>query len=276
MRLMLVLLLMAGSYAQAGDANMRELFAPYQTLLEQHLEERPLPHDGLVTAFDYAAAAAAAETRPLLTEQRRRLAEFDPQSLATRDAALSFWLNAYNYFMIDYILDHPQRGQIVGSVRDFGNLFNPYRVFRQSAFDVGGRKYSLDEMEKGILLGEGYKARGWKDARVHFAVNCASVGCPPLRQTIYLPSAVDAVLTDNTRRALNTERHLRVDGNTLHLTRLFDWYEADYVEAAGSVRDFILAYADERVRRQVERSERIAFVEYDWSLNSPENFPEFR
>lgn len=276
MRLMLALLLMAGAHAQANDDAMRELFAPYQTLLEQHLEERLLPHDGLVTAFDYAAADAAAETRMLLTEQRRRLAEFDPQSLATPETAVPFWINAYNYFMIDYILDHPQRGQIVGSVRDYGSLFNPYRVFRQRAFDVGGRKYSLDEMEKDILLGDDYEARGWKDARVHFAVNCASVGCPPLRQAIYLPSAVDAVLTDNTRRALNTERHLRVDDNTLRLTRLFDWYQADYVEAEGSVRDFILAYADERVRLQVEGSERIDFVEYDWSLNSPGNFPEFR
>jgi hypothetical protein len=276
MPLILALFLMASAHARANDAAVHELFAPYRALLAHHLEERDLPNDGLVTAFDYAAAAAADKTRALLEEQRERLADFDPQSLSTREAAVAFWLNTYNYFMIDYILENPWRGEIVGSVRDYGSLFNPYRVFRQSVFEVGGRTYSLDAMEKDILLGDDFKARGWKDARVHFAVNCASVGCPPLRRTIYLPSTLDDVLTDNTRRALNTERHLRVDGDTLQLTRLFDWYETDYAEDAGSVRRFILAYADERVRVQVERSERIRFIDYDWSLNSSDNFPDFQ
>lgn len=276
MRLMLALVLMAGAHAHSADDVMRELFAPYQSLLEHHLEERDLPHAGLVTAFDYAAAVAVTETAALLAEQRSRLAEFDPQSLATRDAGVAFWLNAYNYFMIDYVLDNPQRGEIVGSVRDYGSLFNPYRVFRRSVFEVGGRQYSLDEMEKDILLGDDYKSRGWKDARVHFAVICASVGCPPLRRAIYLPSTLEGMLAENTRRALSTERHLRAEGGTLYLTPLFDWYEADYVEEAGSVRDFILAHADERVRRQVESNAAIRFVDYDWNLNRPTNFPEFQ
>ncbi len=266
----------SSSDLSAADIAMAERFEPFQALLRAHLREKDLEYDGLVTAFDYEAAHAEEDTEGLLREQHQLLATFDPDALSTREEAVAFWLNAYNYFMIAHILENPRRGSLVGSVRDYGHLFNPYRVFSQDLFEIGGQHYSLDDMEKGILLGEAFKERGWKEARVHFAVNCASVGCPPLRQDIYLPSSLNAVLTENTRRALNTPRHLHLDGSTLYLTRLFDWYEDDYVEEAGSVRDFIAAYANERVKEKLDRSNRIRFIDYDWDLNSPANFPEFR
>jgi len=261
--------------AQGSDDAMQTRYAPFQQLLSRHLREKDLPDDGLSSAFDYQAALDAADTRFLLDRQKQLLADFEPAALTTRDEAIAFWINAYNFFMVAQILDNTQREQLVDSVRDYGNLFNPYRVFQQKLFDIGGRKYSLDEMEKDILLGEDFAARGWKDARVHFAVNCASVGCPPLREHVYLASKLDDVLTENTRRALNTPRHLHLDGTTLHLTSLFDWYESDYVEAEGSVRGFISAYGDARIRQQLDRGARIAFIGYDWDLNAPKNFPEF-
>lgn len=262
--------------AEGSDTAMQNRYQPFQDLLSRHLEEMDLPEGGLSSAFDYEAALASADTQSLLDEQRQLLAGFDPVELTNRDEAIAFWINAYNFFMVAHILDNPRRGQLVNSVRDYGNLFNPYRVFRQDLFDIGGRKYSLDEMEKGILLGEDFAKRGWKDARVHFAVNCASVGCPPLRSDIYTPSRLDSVLTENTRRALNTPRHFRLEGSTLNLTSLFDWYVADYVEASGSIRDFIAYYADERASEQLERANRIRFIDYDWDLNAPTNFPEFK
>lgn len=260
---------------ETTDVEMKQLYAPFQQLLERHLEEKDLPGGGLVTAFDYRAALVADDTFELLETQNRRLAAFDPDTLATREHAVAFWLNAYNYFMIAYLLENPRRGELVGSVRDYGSLFNPYRVFGRDAFDVGGSQYSLDEIEKEILLGDAYREKGWKEARVHFAVNCASVGCPPLRETIYTPPALDRVLDENTRRALLTERHLKLDGDTLYLTRLFDWYENDYAEEEGSVPNFIRKYASEDLREAIEHSNRIRFIDYDWDLNEPRNFPEF-
>ena len=269
------LLLGLAQAAEGMDTAMQQRYQPFQELLTRHLKEVDLPGGGLSSAFDYEAALVADDTAVLLDEQRQRLAEFDPAVIASREEAIAFWINAYNFFMVAHILENPRRGRLVNSVRDYGNLFNPYRVFRQDHFDIGGRKYSLDEMEKGILLGDDFAQRGWKDARVHFAVNCASVGCPPLRSDVYLPSTLDAVLTENTRRALNTPRHLHLDGTTLYLTSLFDWYESDYVEEEGSVRDFIAAYADDHVKEKLERHQRIRFIDYDWDLNSPTNFPEF-
>jgi len=273
----LALLLLAAPVAgRSGDASMRQLYAPFQKLLDAHLVERSLPGGGLVSAFRYDAAIAASETPSILAEQKQRLAAFDPATLRTRETAIAFWTNAYNYFIIQYLIENPKGGSVVPGVKGHGNLLNPYRLFGLEEFDVGGRRYSLDGIEKGILLGEEYAAKGWKDARVHFAVNCASVGCPPLRAKVYLPGTVDAMLAENTRRALLTPRHLRVEGETLHLTQLFEWYEGDYAAEKGSVRGFIAAHAGPELRRRVEAALETKFIKYDWALNSPENFPELK
>lgn len=265
----------AGPSALASEHAVGEVYAPFQQLLDAHLREKLPPEGGLTSAFDYQAALADTQTQGLLEEQDRRLARFDVGILSSREEAIAFWVNAYNYFMIAHILAHPRDGQPVSGVRDFGHLFNPFRVFGQDLFDVGGRRYSLDTIEKGILLGHDYHARGWKDARVHFAVNCASVGCPPLRSQLYLPDNVEALLDENTRLALQTHRHLHIANDTLFLSSLFDWYEDDYVEAEGSVRAFIEAHADPALVDAIAQTRRLRFISYDWRLNSPENFPEF-
>ncbi len=163
------------------------------------------------------------------------------------------------------------------SVWDYGGRYNPFRsnVFERDRFVIGGAAYSLDDMEKGILLGDDFEDRGWKEARVHFTVNCASVGCPPLHKSIYTADNIESLMTENTRRAFNTARHLQFDGKTLYVTELFKWYEEHFVEERGSVKDFIRAYADDEVVEKINASDRIRYIEYDWALNSPENFPEF-
>ena len=280
----ILLLMVATAITVGGTAAGEEVpeeplvrvFADFQELLDRYLVEKDLENDGLVSAFDYEAALASAATQPLLDRQRERLAAFDVASIDSREGGNAFWLNAYNFFMAAHILEGRPDGELVDSVWDYGGRINPFRrnVFEQELFEVGGRKYSLDEMEKGILLGDAFWEKGWAEARVHFAVNCASVGCPPLRADVYTSDNVDELLTENTRRAFNTQRHLRVDGDTLYLSELFDWYEDDYVRESGSVREFLRQYADERVVEAMEGTSRIRHIDYDWALNAPENFPE--
>ncbi len=103
-------------------------------------------------------------------------------------------------------------------------------------------------------------------------MNCASVGCPPLRNTIYTADNLQRLLAENTRRAFNTARHLRVKGDTLYVTELFKWYEEDFAEASGSSKAFIELAAPE-VRNQVASTSSLEFIDYDWALNTPDNFP---
>lgn len=273
---MVVLLLLLPGTALT-DTN-KSVFKPYQSLLDRHLIEKTLPGNGLVSAFDYRSALANEGLERTLAAQRETLQAFSPESLDGREESVAFWINAYNFFMLEQILTERPDGELVSSVWDYGGRVNPFvdSVFERKKFTIGGRDYSLNEMEKEILLGEEYADRGWKDPRVHFAVNCASVGCPPLRTTLYSAENLETMLAENTRRALNTERHLRVEGNTLYVTELFKWYQEDFVEAAGSPRAFIKEWAAQEVADQVAGTEVLNYIDYDWSLNRPTNFPELR
>jgi hypothetical protein len=266
----------AGEPVHDDTSGLDALFEPYAGLLQSHLREQETAAGGLVTAFDYQRALADPATADLIRRQNATLAAFDPGTLDDRWAATAFWINAYNYFMLAHVLENPRRdGRPVRSVLDFGTLINRHRIFQRDLFDIGGSKYSLDGIEKGVLLGTAFAERGWKDARVHFAVNCASVGCPPLRRALYTAANADALLTENVRKALRTPRHLRVESDRLHLSRLFDWYAADFAAASGGVREFVLSYAADSDQAAITASRRIVFIDYDWSLNEPANFPEF-
>lgn len=257
-------------------ADNEALFAPFQTLLERHLEETRLPGGGLVSAFDYPQALQEPGTRSLLREQANTLARFDPTELEGKAETVAFWINAYNYFMVRQILTEQPDDELVSSVWDYGGRINPLRdnVFQRALFTVGGERYSLDQIEKGILLGDDFEQKGWKEARVHFAVNCAAVGCPPLRKTVYTARNLEPMLADNTRLALKTPRHLDIDGSTLNVTSLFDWYREDFEQEAGSVRQFIRRWTDADTGDRANQTDRIGYIDYDWALNRPQNFPE--
>jgi len=275
----MLLVATAAASVSANDAPaVKHVFNDYQTLLNSYLQEKRTANGGLVSAFDYEAALADDQTEGLLDDQSEQLAAFDVSTLDTREQALAFWNNAYNFFMIQQILTERGEGELVSSVWDYGGRYNPFtdNVFERQMFEIGGTDYSLNEIEKGILLGAEFEEKGWKEARVHFTVNCASVGCPPLRESIYTSDNIDELMTKNTRLAFNTDRHLRVEGDTLHLTELFKWYEQDFVDEGGSVRGFISQWADEAIVEKVEQTDSIEYIDYDWSLNRPGNFPEFR
>lgn len=254
--------------------SMEVLFSYYGEILERHVTEIQTTDDGLVSAFHYRDAHKDTRTMDLIDRQKRLLNEFDPDTLDEKAGTVSFWVNAYNFFMIAYILENPMKNRNwISSVKDYGSWISPYRVFKRGIFTVGGEKYSLDQIEKDILLGQSFEEKGWKDARVHFAVNCASVGCPPLRDRLYTPENLDEMLDENVRMALNTPRHMRIEGDTLYLTSLFDWYERDFTEEAGSIRNFLKRYLPEKRRNEVDTVASIQYVEYNWALNQPENFP---
>lgn len=254
------------------------LYKPYQSLLSNYLIEQTLLGNGLVSAFDYQAALTDTDLAQTLEQQRKALAEFDTGTLEAQKESVAFWVNAYNFFMLEQILTERPDGQLVSSVWDYGGRVNPFvdSVFERENFVIGGVRFSLSQIEKGVLLGKNYQSRGWKDARVHFTVNCASVGCPPLRDTLYTADNLERLLAENTRRALNTDRHLKMQGDTLYVTELFKWYEDDFNEASGSTKAFIEEWADSAVVEGVVGTSSIKFIDYDWALNLRANFPEFR
>jgi hypothetical protein len=139
----------------------------------------------------------------------------------------------------------------------------------RAKFTAGGRHYSLDDIEHGILR------KQFSEPRIHFAVNCASASCPPLRPEPFLPDQLDEQLEQTARDFVGREENVWMRGDVLFLSKIFDWYEEDFVRAVANqtpekptVIDYVLRYLPESVAQRIrEEKPRIEFYNYDWSLN---------
>lgn len=170
----------------------------------------------------------------------------------TRPQQMAFLINAYNGFTIEKILT---RYPDIGSIWDFGKLFgNP---FKDEFFTLFGRKFTLDGIEHETLRKKGV----YDEPRVHFAVNCASVGCPMLREEAYVAERLDAQLEEQTRRFLSDRTRNRVAAGRLAVSKIFGWFKEDFAPHAR----FFARYAD--LFPGADLQAPMTFLEYDWTLN---------
>jgi hypothetical protein len=248
-RVLIPLLLLAPRPAGAFDE------ALYAALLSAHTVA---VDDIAGTRVDYGALRTSPDWARLVAS----LAASDPSRLGSRAERLAFWIDAYNILAIDLVRRHYP----VDGIRSIGGLFSP--VWRMTAGEIGGRPYSLDQIENRIL-------RPLGDPRIHGAIVCASLSCPPLRREPYRAADVDAQLDDNVRRWLADPRKgARVDrsSTTLYLSRIFDWFARDF----GDVPAFVAAHVDPDDAAWIRAhsgSLRIRYLDYDWRLNDTATAP---
>ncbi|MBA4747574.1 MAG: DUF547 domain-containing protein [Sphingopyxis sp.] len=201
-------------------------------------------------AYAEAAAADAQMLRPYLTS----LEAVDPATLA-RDEQMAFWINLYNAATVDLILQQPG----VKSIRDLGPLtLGPWD---RKIITLAGNRLSLNDVEHGILRPI------WRDVRIHYAVNCASIGCPNLAPQAYTAARLEAMLEQAAIDFINHPRGFaRVDGK-LRASSIFNWYGSDW----GSVGD-IIAHARRYARGDTSAlfadATGIDTYAYDWALNA--------
>jgi len=185
----------------------------------------------------------------------------------TRPQRLAFLINAYNAFTVRLVLT---RYPDLKSIKDLGSFLQS--PWKKSFFLLLGAERILDYVEHELIRAPG----AFDEPRIHFAVNCASVGCPMLRGEAYVAERLDAQLEDNTVRFLGDRGRNRYDPVTgkLDVSRIFDWYKADFEKGnAGHVAQFLARYAeaiaDDAASRASVRQGRaqIHYTEYDWTLN---------
>ncbi|MBI1396256.1 MAG: DUF547 domain-containing protein [Betaproteobacteria bacterium] len=185
----------------------------------------------------------------------------------TKPQRLAFLINAYNAFTIDKVL---MRYPDLESIRDFGRFFgNPWK---DRFFTLFGESENLDGIEQGLIRAPGV----FDEPRIHFAVNCASIGCPMLREEAYVAARLDAQLEEQTRRFLSDRSRNRYRDGRLEVSKIFDWYAKDFEaghHGITSVRQFLARYADlladsdaGRAAVRAQKAE-IDYLDYDWSLN---------
>jgi hypothetical protein len=194
-------------------------------------------------------------------------AEFDTFS---RDQQLAFLINAYNAFTVELILtEYPD----VSSIKDLGSFFSS--PWKKKFFTLLGESQSLDGIEHDLIRGSGR----YNEPLIHFAVNCASIGCPALLDEAFVADKLDQQLLESTERFLRDRSRNRFDvkTGTLEVSSIFDWYEVDFTRGwrgYDSLDDFFRMHADwivdEAQDPELLRSGelRFEFLDYDWALNS--------
>jgi len=177
-----------------------------------------------------------------------------------RDERLTFLINAYNAFTLRLILDH----QPLDSIKDIPSD----QRWDAKRWAVAGDTYSLNQIEHELIRPK------FAEPRVHFALVCAAVGCPPLRAEAFTGARLEEQLTDQTRYVHTHPRWFQLNEpkGELALTALYDWYGGDFTQHASSVTAFAAQYSPELVRLINAGNEpRVTFLDYSWKLNSVAN-----
>jgi hypothetical protein len=219
---------------------------------------------------DYEALSAR---RDRLDRVIAQIAAISPDSAPERfpgeEHALAYWINAYNAFVLAAVIaEYPIRS--VWKVRD-GQFFELARHV------AGGRRVSLNDIERRILRGR------FREPRIHFAINCASNGCPPMRPRAYEPDGIRETLDAATRQFLASEWNCRVDDaeRKIFVSRIFRMYAEDFAGTADSTaayREGVLRFVAAHTGRAYESiaGHDVVYNVYDWGLNDSNRDPRLR
>jgi hypothetical protein len=216
--------------------------------------------DGLV---DYAGLKRApAELNAYL----QSLEDVDPLEFASwkRAEKYAFWINAYNAYTIQLVVQNYPISSIT-KIKAEGQIWDRPFIPLKSLFpEAKAKRLSLNDIEHQILRPE------FRDARVHAAINCASISCPPLRSSAFTPKGLEQQLDEVTSAWLAdpAKNQFNIDARKARISRVFEWFEGDFVRDAGSLPKWLALYAPTKDRTWL-RSGPVAleYADYDWGLN---------
>jgi hypothetical protein len=171
----------------------------------------------------------------------------------SKDERLAYWINAYNAFTIELIIkNYPCK-----SIKDLGGaIYKVNTPWDIKYITIQGITYDLNNIEHDIIRKE------FNEPRIHFAVNCASVSCPNLRNEAFLASRLNEQLDDQARKFINDKSKNIISANSAQLSKLFTWFKADFTKQ-GTVVAFINRYSTVKLSDKA----KIDYLEYKWSLN---------
>ncbi len=201
----------------------------------------------------------------------------DPDRFPTKDAELAYWINAYNASVLYTVLQHYP----VTSVTEIGSTFplnlinDKIGFFFLQQVQVGGEKTNLYDLENSLIRPR------YRDPRIHFALNCASVGCPHLPQEAFSAARLDEQLDRETFEFFADPRNLRFDhtDETVYVSSILKWYESDFTEwlernhptEPATLLTYISIYGpkvhEAALLRARDEGYEVDFIEYDWGLN---------
>ena len=224
---------------------------PWTRFLERY--RRPGP-DG-VSRLDYAAAKGDGGALDAYID---RLTDLDIGRYP-RDVQMAYWINLYNALTVDVVLEHYP----VASIRDIDISPGWFSSGPWGAelVEIDGEAVTLNDIEHRILRPI------WKDPRIHYAVNCASIGCPNLQPEAFTADNLERLLERGARGYINHPRGATIVDGELVVSSIYDWFQADFGGTEKGVIDHLREYADDDLASKLEGRTGYGDHRYDWSLN---------
>lgn len=182
------------------------------------------------------------------------LSENHPSDDWKKDDRLAFWINAYNAFTVKLIV----KNYPVKSIKDLGgSIYKVNTSWDIKFIEIGEETYDLNNIEHDIIR------KDFEEPRIHFAVNCASVSCPRLRNEAYVGSKLDKQLDDQSKTFINDKSKNDIQAKTAKLSKIFRWFKGDFEKGKQTVEEFINKYSKVKITKKTE----IDFNDYLWDLN---------
>lgn len=225
-------------------------FQPWSELLHQYVDEQ-----GLV---NYQAWKASSTQK--LTDWLDELAQINPE-LLDPNQQLALWLNLYNALVIEQVLKNYPLKSILPKFLGVPNWLAWWGFFTRSVYAINQRHYSLNNIEHDIIRGK------FHNPRIHFALVCAAIGCPLLRNEAYRSDRLESQLEDDARRFINNPHKVYYDQNlqVLYCSKILKWYKQDFLKVSNSIPEYIQTYLS--VDLPLNEQVAIKYLDYNWSLN---------
>ena len=221
-----------------AQANAQD-YASYNELLKKYAHP---------TGVDYKSWDKSKKDHKALEQILKEWSKVDATKLSHEDKA-AFRINLYNAAMIDVALDNYP----LSSVTKLGD--KAFAIFDKNIIKTPTGTISLNTLEKKTLL------KDFPDARIHFAVNCASVSCPPLRDEAYTGKKLQEQLSEQSVKFANSDHAVQIKGSTANYSELFNWYASDFKTKNPAT------YLNNYRSTKIKTSSKIGWIKYDWNLN---------
>lgn len=227
----------------------------WQSLLDVYLIE----NEQGPNLFRYGAVTAA--DRSFLEEYINSLSAVGI-SAYNRDEQKAYWINLYNALTVRLVLDYYP----IDSIREINispGLFasGPWGA---DIVTIEGTDLSLDDIEHRILRPI------WRDNRIHYALNCASIGCPDLWPEAFTAFNTEEILEEAAAKFINSNRGVSIEGGRMTVSKIYEWYDEDFGGSDEGVIEHLLKYTRSRLTREINRRIGMIRTDYNWSLNAPE------
>ncbi len=223
--------------------------APWSAFLGRYVDSSSQP-------YRLAYGRVSADDRAALQAYLKQLQARRPQHWP-REAQMAYWINLYNAATVELILDHYPVRSIT---RIKSGLFS-FGPWDRKLLEVDGHKLSLNDIEHRILRPL------FKDPRIHYAVNCASLGCPDLAPRAYTAGNLEQMLEDGARRYVNHPRGVSIEDGELIVSSIYVWFRADFGGTDAAVVEHLRRYAATELKAGLMRHSDIDDDRYDWALN---------